>query len=320
MDIFRNLIVLALFFMQVGHAFIPSFPLSGKVHSANTLQMSAEEGKGKIALVTGASRGIGKSIALKLAEEGCRVVVNYAANTESAQRVVREIVENGGQAVAIKADVSKKTEVDAMFKEAKKFFQDTPDILVNNAGITRDGLVLRMKQKDWTDVIDLNLSGVFYCTQAASKFMMKKRSGRIINIASIIGLMGNPGQANYAAAKSGVISLTYTCAKEFASRGINVNAICPGFIESDMTHGLDVEGIKRAIPKQRLGKPEEIAGMVHFLALDEAADYVNGQILTVDGGLTVGGAGNFSPSTQTEKKADQEKTEVKQQPGVLSAN
>mmetsp|Transcript_18784 Transcript_18784/g.32820 ORF Transcript_18784/g.32820 Transcript_18784/m.32820 type:complete len:318 (-) Transcript_18784:275-1228(-) len=297
-----SILLMLLSLCQTGFAFVKPFSAtSARVPSSSRLMTMSSEGQ--IALVTGASRGIGKAIALELAKGGCKVVVNYAASTEAAQAVVREIVEAGGEALAVKADVSKKAEVDAMFKEAKKFFNDTPDILVNNAGITRDGLVLRMKEEDWREVIDLNLSGVFWCTQAAAKTMMKKKRGKIVNISSVIGLMGNAGQANYAAAKGGVIALTYSCAKELAARGITVNAVCPGFIESDMTHGLDVEGIRRAIPQGRLGRPEEIAGMVRFLALDPGAAYVNGQCLTVDGGLTMGGAMNFVPAAAEEKDA-----------------
>eukprot|EP00638_Chattonella_subsalsa_P003792 CAMPEP_0117751598 /NCGR_PEP_ID=MMETSP0947-20121206/11074_1 /TAXON_ID=44440 /ORGANISM="Chattonella subsalsa, Strain CCMP2191" /LENGTH=250 /DNA_ID=CAMNT_0005570017 /DNA_START=184 /DNA_END=936 /DNA_ORIENTATION=+ len=243
----------------------------------------------QIAVVTGASRGLGRSIALTLAEQGCKVVVNYAASSAAAEKVVNEIQEKGGEAVAIKADVSKPDEVDTLFKETKAVFGDTVDILVNNAGITRDGLILRMKESQWQEVIDLNLNGVFYCTQAAAKTMMKKKAGRIINIASIVGQVGNIGQANYAAAKGGVIGLTKSTAKEFASRGINVNAIAPGFIESDMTSELEVlEGIKSAIPQKRTGTPEEVAGMTSFLALNKASNYITGHVFNVDGGLVIG--------------------------------
>lgn len=177
-----------------------------------------------------------------------------------------------------------------MFKAAVDAF-GTVDVLVNNAGITRDTLVLRMKAEDWQKVIDINLSGVFYCTQAFFKLVSKKRSGRIINMSSVVGQIGNPGQANYAAAKGGVLGLTYANAKEFAARGITVNAICPGFIESDMTATLSEEYLTQVastIPLKRLGKPEEVAGMTRFLALDPAADYITGHVFNVDGGIAIG--------------------------------
>jgi 3-oxoacyl-[acyl-carrier protein] reductase len=177
-----------------------------------------------------------------------------------------------------------------MFDKAVEAY-GTVDVLINNAGITRDTLVLRMKPEQWQAVIDTNLSGVFYCTQAFFKLVSKKRSGRIINMSSVVGQIGNPGQANYAAAKGGVIAMTYANAKEFASRGITVNAICPGYIESDMTAVLDAEYLKKVseiIPLKRLGKPEEVAGMTRFLALDPAADYITGHCFNVDGGIAIG--------------------------------
>jgi len=257
------------------------------VVSAAAFQVSMNAGP--IAVVTGASRGLGKSIALTLAGEGCRVVVNYAASAEAAERVVAEIQAGGGEAVAVRADVSKKDEVEALFKETKAAFGDTVDILVNNAGITRDGLLLRMKESQWQEVIDANLNGVFFCTQAAAKTMMKKRAGRIINISSIIGQVGNAGQANYAAAKGGVIGLTKSTAKEFAGRGVAVNCIAPGFIESDMTAELEsLQALTEIIPQKRAGKPEEVAGMVSFLGLNQAANYITGHVFNVDGGLCIG--------------------------------
>ncbi len=242
--------------------------------------------KDQVALVTGASRGIGKAIALALAAEGASVVVNYTSSQDAAQALVETIVKAGGKAVAIKADVAQPEQVEALVKETLAQLGRI-DILVNNAGITRDTLLLRMKLEDWQAVINLNLTGVFLCTQAVSKSMLKQRSGKIINIASVAGQMGNPGQANYSAAKAGVIGLTKTLAKEFASRGITVNAVAPGFIETDMTEGLKAEEILKIIPLGRYGKPEEIAGMVAFLASNPAANYITGQIFNVDGGMVM---------------------------------
>lgn len=246
----------------------------------------SERLKDQVALVTGASRGIGKAIALALAAEGASVVVNYTSSQDAAQALVETIVKAGGKALAIKADVAQHEQVEALVKETLAQLGRI-DILVNNAGITRDTLLLRMKLEDWQAVINLNLTGVFLCTQAVSKSMLKQRSGKIINIASVAGQMGNPGQANYSAAKAGVIGLTKTLAKEFASRGITVNAVAPGFIETDMTEGLKAEEILKIIPLGRYGKPEEIAGMVAFLASDPAANYITGQIFNVDGGMVM---------------------------------
>ena len=240
----------------------------------------------QVAVITGASRGIGKAIAQELASAGASVVINYANSSQAAEELVSEITAAGGSAVALQADVSKEEEVDNLFKTVLEKFNKI-DILVNNAGITRDTLLLRMKPEDWQAVINLNLTGVFLCTRAVSKGMLKKRTGRIINIASVAGQMGNPGQANYSAAKAGVIGLTKTLAKEFASRGITVNAVSPGFIETDMTSNLQSEEILKAIPLGRYGKPEEIAGMVRFLAADTAAAYITGQVFNVDGGMVM---------------------------------
>ena len=240
----------------------------------------------KVAIVTGASRGIGKATALALATEGAKVVVNYARNSEAAETVVAEITQAGGEAIAISADVSQAEAVEEMVKQTKAKFGRI-DVLVNNAGITRDTLMLRMKLEDWQAVINLNLTGVFLCCKAVSKLMLKQRSGRIINISSVAGVMGNPGQANYSAAKAGVIGLTKTLAKEFASRGVTVNAVAPGFIETDMTEGLQAEDILKAIPLNRYGKPEEIADMIRFLAADTASNYITGQVFNVDGGMVI---------------------------------
>ncbi|MCP6759176.1 MAG: 3-oxoacyl-[acyl-carrier-protein] reductase [Fischerella sp. CENA71] len=242
--------------------------------------------QGKVAIITGASRGIGRAIARELAKVGASVVVNYASSSQAADELVSEIIQAGGSAIALAADVSKEDQVDDLIKAAIEKFNRI-DILVNNAGITRDTLLLRMKPEDWQAVIDLNLTGVFLCTRAVSKIMLKQRSGRIINITSVAGLMGNPGQANYSAAKAGVIGFTKTVAKELASRGITVNAVAPGFITTDMTSDLDAEGILKYIPLGRYGQPEEVAGMVRFLAADPAAGYITGQVLNVDGGMVM---------------------------------
>ncbi|BAQ60984.1 3-oxoacyl-[acyl-carrier protein] reductase [Geminocystis sp. NIES-3708] len=242
--------------------------------------------KDQVAIVTGASRGIGKATAITLASEGAKVVVNYASNSQAADNVVNEIISAGGEAIAISADVSQQEAVEEMFKQTTSKWGRI-DILVNNAGITRDTLMLRMKLEDWQQVINLNLTGVFLCCKAASKIMLKQRSGRIINISSVAGQMGNPGQANYSAAKAGVIGLTKTLAKEFSSRGVTVNAVAPGFIETDMTEGLQAEEILKMIPLNRYGKPEEIAGMIRFLAADNASNYITGQVFNVDGGMVM---------------------------------
>jgi 3-oxoacyl-[acyl-carrier protein] reductase len=249
-------------------------------------QTSSQRLSDRVAIITGASRGIGRAVALALAAEGAKVVVNYASSSDAAQQVVTAITDAGGSAIALQADVSKLEQVDALFNETLEKFGRV-DVLVNNAGITRDTLLLRMKPEDWQAVIDLNLTGVFLCTRAVSKVMLKQRSGRIINIASVSGQMGNPGQANYSAAKAGVIGFTKTVAKELASRGITVNAVAPGFIATDMTSDLKSEEILKYIPLGRYGEPEEVAGMVRFLAADSAAAYITGQVFNVDGGMVM---------------------------------
>ncbi|MCP9878675.1 3-oxoacyl-[acyl-carrier-protein] reductase [Cyanobium sp. A1C-AMD] len=241
---------------------------------------------GQVALVTGASRGIGRAIALELAAAGAQVVVNYASSPDAAEAVVAEITAAGGEAWSHRADVADEEQVDAMVK-AVLAKGGRLDVLVNNAGITRDGLLMRMKTADWQSVINLNLTGVFLCTRAVSRAMLKARSGRIINITSVVALMGNPGQANYSAAKAGVIGLTRSNAAEFAARGVTVNAVAPGFIESDMTAELDKELILAAIPLGRMGSAAEVAGAVRFLAADPAAAYITGQVLQVDGGMVM---------------------------------
>ncbi|MEW5858005.1 MAG: 3-oxoacyl-[acyl-carrier-protein] reductase [Cyanobacteriota bacterium] len=242
--------------------------------------------RGQVAIVTGASRGIGRAIALELASAGANIAINYASSSGAAEEVVSEITAAGGSAIALQADVSKADQVDALLNTVMEKWNRV-DVLVNNAGITRDTLLLRMKPEDWQAVIDLNLTGVFLCTRAISKVMLKQRSGRIINISSVAGQMGNPGQANYSAAKAGVIGFTKTVAKELATRGITVNAVAPGFIATDMTSNLKSEEILKFIPLGRYGQPEEVAGLVRFLAADPAAAYITGQTLNVDGGMVM---------------------------------
>jgi 3-oxoacyl-[acyl-carrier protein] reductase len=241
---------------------------------------------GQVAIVTGASRGIGKAITLELAKFGAKIVVNYASSSGAADELVAKIVSGGGEAIAVGADISKAEQVDALVKTVMDKWGRI-DVLVNNAGITRDTLLLRMKLEDWQAVIDTNLTGVFSCTRVVSKIMLKQKSGRIINIASVAGQMGNPGQANYSASKAGVIGFTKTVAKELSSRGITVNAVAPGFIATDMTNDLNAAGILQFIPLGRYGQPEEVAGMVRFLAADPAAAYITGQTFNVDGGMVM---------------------------------
>ncbi|WP_341961457.1 3-oxoacyl-[acyl-carrier-protein] reductase [Planococcus maritimus] len=243
---------------------------------------------GKTAIVTGASRGIGAAIARRFAEEGANIVVNYSGSQDKAEAVVNEIEQAGGKAIAIKANVADADAVKSMADAAIKEFGSI-DILVNNAGITRDNLMMRMKEDEWDDVINTNLKGVFLCTKAVTRQMMKQRAGRIVNIASIVGVMGNAGQANYVAAKAGVIGLTKTTARELASRGITANAVAPGFITTDMTEKLsdDVQSSMLAqIPLARFGAPEDVANAALFFASDEA-NYVTGQTLHLDGGMVM---------------------------------
>ena len=247
---------------------------------------NTESLSGKVALITGASRGIGKEIAMELSKLGAEVFINYSSSDEKAEEVVNSIKNNGGKAHKLKFDVSKEDAVSSAFDKIIKI-NGSIDILVNNAGITRDGLLMRMKSEQWDEVLNTNLKGVFLCTKYASKFMMKKRSGNIVNISSVVGIIGNPGQANYSAAKAGVIGFTKTCAKEFASRGINVNAIAPGFIETEMTEKLNTEEIVKAIPLKRLGSCSQIANLVSFLVSSNAGSYITGQTISIDGGMSI---------------------------------
>lgn len=244
--------------------------------------------EGKKALVTGASRGIGREVALELARQGADVAINFSGSEAKANEVVDEIKALGRKAFAVQCDVANSESVTSMIKEVIEQF-DRVDILVNNAGITRDNLLMRMKEDEWDSVINTNLKGVFLCTKAVTRQMMKQRSGRIINMASIVGVSGNAGQANYVAAKAGVIGLTKTTAKELASRGITVNAIAPGFISTDMTGELP-EDVRKAmldqIPLARFGDPKDIAAVASFLASD-ASKYMTGQTLHVDGGMVM---------------------------------
>lgn len=240
----------------------------------------------KIALVTGASRGIGREIALTLAKLGAAVIVNYNGARERAEEVVALIKENGGEAIAIQANVAVAEDVERLFKEALAAF-GRMDILVNNAGITKDNLILKMSEEEFDAVLDTNLKGAFFCMKQAAKLMLKQRGGRIINISSISGIMGNPGQANYCAAKAGLIGMTKSLARELGSRGITVNTVAPGFIETDMTRGLSEqirEGMLAQIPLKRAGSARDVAQAVAFLASDHAS-YITGQTLQVNGGM-----------------------------------
>lgn len=243
---------------------------------------------GKVALVTGGSRGIGRAIAVALAREGAKVAINFAGNEKAAEETKALVEQAGSEAILLKADVSDKDADAALIDTIIKTYGKI-DILVNNAGITRDSLMLRMKEDDFDAVIDTNLRSVFYLTKAAAKSMMKKRTGRIINMSSVVGLTGNAGQVNYAAAKAGVLGITKSAAKELASRGITVNAVAPGFIETDMTDVLSdtvKESLLHEIPLKRMGEPKDVANAVLFLASDQSA-YITGQVIHVDGGLVM---------------------------------
>ena len=242
----------------------------------------------KVAIVTGASRGIGRAIALEFGSRGARVVVNYNQNSSAADEVVRIISESGGEAFAHQADVSVLKQADGLVKAAIEKYGDL-HILVNNAGITRDSLIMTMSESDWDDVIQTNLKSTFNCCKAAIRHMLRRRYGRIINIASISGIMGNPGQTNYSASKAGQIGFTKALAREVASRTITVNAIAPGFIQTDILSTIPEEAQKSLmdiIPLGRVGQPEEIAKAAAFLASDDAA-YITGHTLTIDGGIAM---------------------------------
>ena len=242
----------------------------------------------KTALVTGASRGIGRATAIELAKAGAKVAVNYAGNRAAAEEVVAQIQAAGGQAFMVQADVGDAAAVDAMVKSVVEQFGSI-DILVNNAGITRDNLIMRMKEEDWDAVIHTNLKGIFNCTKVVTKLMMKQRYGWIVNMTSVVGVMGNAGQSNYAAAKAGVIGFTKSMAKELASRNITVNAVAPGYISTDMTADLPDQAkadLQSQIPLQRLGNPADVASAVLFL-VSPGADYITGQTLHVDGGMVM---------------------------------
>lgn len=244
--------------------------------------------QGQAAIVTGGSRGLGRAIALRLAAEGAAVVVNYARRADDAAAVVKEIQSQGGRAVAVQADVADANGAERLVQAALDQFGRL-DIIVNNAGITRDQLLLRMKEEDWDAVLDTNLKGVFHCTKAALRPLIRQRSGRIINISSVVGLVGNAGQANYAAAKAGLIGFTKAVAREVASRGITVNAVCPGYFDTEMTQALpaDVQAAHQAnIPLGRFGDQAELAAVIAFLA-GPGAGYITGQAIAVDGGMTM---------------------------------
>ena len=244
--------------------------------------------KGYTALVTGASRGIGRAIAVKLAANGAEVIVNYCGNKAAAEEVVREIRDFGGRAVSICADVSSIEAVNKMFAEIKNDFGSL-DILVNNAGITCDSLLLRMKEEDWDKVLHTNLTGTFNCTKAALKLILKSDNGSIVNISSVVGQTGNPGQCNYGAAKAGILGFTKSLAREVAGKKIRVNAVAPGFIDTDMTSVLPEEvrqKLKEQIPMGRLGSPEDVANAVLFLTLPSSR-YITGQTINVDGGMVM---------------------------------
>ena len=242
----------------------------------------------KVALVTGAGRGIGAAIAKGLAKEGAFVIVNYSGNDEAANETVREIENAGGSAEAYKCGVQDSEAVKKMTEYIIEKYKKI-DILVNNAGITRDGLMLRMSDEDFDSVISVNLKGTFNCTKSVSRYMLKQRSGRIINMSSVVGICGNAGQVNYSASKAGIIGLTKSAAKEFASRGITVNAVAPGYVDTDMTKVLSDEvknEIMKAIPAGRMGKVQDISNTLLFLASEEA-EYITGQVISVDGGMNI---------------------------------
>lgn len=244
--------------------------------------------KGKVALITGATRGIGKAIALKFAENGADIALNYRSENEALKTLVRELEDKGVKVLPVQGDVSILEDANRIVKETVEGLGKL-DILVNNAGITKDGLMVRMKEEDFDSVINTNLKGTFNTMKATSSIMMKKRSGKIINISSVVGLVGNAGQSNYSASKAGIIGLTKSIARELGGRGINVNAIAPGFIQTDMTDVLPdklKESMESSIPLKKLGNPEDIANLALFLG-SNLSDYITGQVIAVDGGMTM---------------------------------
>ena len=239
-----------------------------------------------MALVTGGSRGIGKAVSKQLAEDGANVIINFSSNEEAAQKTLSEILENGGKGEIKKARVENFDEVQALVKNILDRYTKI-DILVNNAGITRDNLVMRMDWKEWDEVLNVNLKGTFFCTKAVMRPMLKARYGKIVNITSVVGVTGNPGQANYSASKAGIIGFTKSVAKELASRNINVNAVAPGFIETEMTDVLSdqiKEVMKKQIPFDRFGSSQDVANLVSFLVSDKAS-YITGQVIHINGGM-----------------------------------
>lgn len=278
----------------VVQGFAPQFAVaSSRRHPSGTLLYVANDAK--VVFITGGSQGLGQAMAYDIAKDGQKLVINYIdlpGMKEQAEETCAEIKKLGGDAIALAGDVSQPDDCTAMMKEAYEHY-GAVDVLINNAGITKDNLMLRMKPEQWAAVLAVNLSGVFFCSQAYFKTAIKKKQpgGRVINIASVSGMLGNPGQANYSSTKGGVISLTRTCAREFAYKNFKTNAICPGFIETAMTAKIDPEILERTkaqIPLGRLGKPSEVAAMAKFLALNEGADYITGHCFVVDGGVATG--------------------------------
>ncbi|HEX9266591.1 MAG TPA: 3-oxoacyl-[acyl-carrier-protein] reductase [Candidatus Limnocylindria bacterium] len=243
--------------------------------------------EGRTALITGGGRGIGRATAIRLSRDGARIAINYKGNAEAAEEARRLVEKGGGKATLIQGDVSVDDQAENVVKAALAFGEGRLDILVNNAGITRDNLLVRMSAEDWDAVVDLNLRGAFLVTKAAMRPMMKQRAGRIVNVSSVAGVAGNAGQANYASAKAGLIGFTKTVAREMATRNITCNAVAPGFVDTDLTHGLlkqMEETILKQIPLGRFGSVEDVANAIAFLASDEAS-YITGQVLVVDGGM-----------------------------------